>query len=96
MRARVPNFGKANKVFRTSDSNYASSNYICSNDLHNSMKEKEHKRITPALAVAPLSSFHQPRGSNGLYQHLPTDHHQFNMWQSKNLDNGIRKLKKNS
>lgn len=88
MRARVPNFVKANKANKVnrivdSNSNYASSNYISSNDLH--------KRISPALAVAPLSSFHQARGSNSLYQHLPADHHQFNMWHSKSHDNGISK-----
>lgn len=78
MRARVPNFVKLRKTNQKYSSNSKSTgnNYISRNEIHNSVKEKEHEPMS--------SSFFQVRGNDSLYQHLPADRHQFNMWHSRN------------
>lgn len=95
MRARVPNFVKANKANRIVDSN---SNYISSNNLSKLMKEKEKemKKMAPAsVGVAPLSTYHQHHGNNNLYHHhLQSPHHQpqqYSMWHAKSYESGIGK-----
>jgi hypothetical protein len=96
MRARVPNFVKANKAKRIVDSN---SNYISSNNLSKLMKEKEKemKKMAPApVGVAPLSTYHQHHGNNNLYHHhLQSPHHQpqqYSMWHAKSYESGIGKI----
>jgi hypothetical protein len=88
MRARVPNFVKANKANRIVDNN---SNYISSKDLNKLMKEKEHKRIAPSSAVAPLSTFHQMHGNTNLYHHHLPSNQQYSMWHAKSYESGIGK-----
>lgn len=88
MRARVPNFVKANKTNRIVDKN---SNYISSKDLNKIMKEKEHKRIAPSSAVAPLSTFHQMHGNSNLYHHHLPSNQQYSMWHAKSYESGIGK-----
>lgn len=96
MRARVPNFVKANKANRIVDNN---SNYISSNNLSKLMKEKEKemKKMAPLSAgVAPLSTYHQHHGNSNLYHHhLPSPHHQpqhYSMWHAKSYESGIGKI----
>lgn len=86
LRARVPNFVKANKANRIVDNN---SNYISSKDLNKLMKEKELKRVAPASA---MTSFHQMRGNGNLYPHHLPSNQPYSMWHAKSYESGIGKI----
>jgi hypothetical protein len=86
LRARVPNFVKANKANRIVDNN---SNYISSKDLNKLMKEKEQKRVAPASA---MSNFHQMRGNGSLYPHHLPANQPYSMWHAKSYESGIGKI----
>lgn len=93
MRARVPNFLKANSkavvASRIVDSN---SNYISGNNISKLMKENGSAKKKSSALVAPMSTYHQQHlhhqqmhgnGGRDLYHHMPSQQQQQHQQQQQ-------------
>jgi hypothetical protein len=101
LRARVPNFVKANsKANNPIDNN---SNYVSSSNLNKAMKEKESKRMLIAQAQPSHTSLHHnnSNSNSNLYLHHQQLHHSAShnmmaphhqppyMWHTRSYESGI-------